>query len=89
KDPGSNIERVLDLGFVGEVVGVDRTLLALLARSGRTPFVAPVAPGSDGATDNINAETFAGAIAGARNATRLLVRTDGPGVIDKRGKVVK
>ena len=64
-DPDSNIERVLDLGFVGEPVEVDRTLLDLLARSEMIPVIAPVAPGRDGHTYNINADTFAGAIAGA------------------------
>ena len=68
KDPDSNIERVLDLGFVGEPVEVDRTLLDLLARSEMIPVIAPVAPGRDGHTYNINADTFAGAIAGALSA---------------------
>ncbi|API53523.1 MULTISPECIES: acetylglutamate kinase [Rhizobium] len=89
KDPDSNIERVLDLGFVGEVVEVDRTLLDLLARSEMIPVIAPVAPGRDGATYNINADTFAGAIAGALNATRLLFLTDVPGVLDKNGQLIK
>src|SRR5690606_19373645 len=59
RDPDSNIERVLDLGFVGEPVEVDRTLLDLLARSEMIPVIAPVAPGRDGHTYNINADTFA------------------------------
>ncbi|CAN0653810.1 Acetylglutamate kinase [Nitratireductor aquimarinus] len=82
-DPDSNIERVLDLGFVGEPVEVDRTLLDLLAHSEMIPVIAPVAPGRDGHTYNINADTFAGAIAGAVRATRLLFLTDVPGVLDK------
>jgi len=88
-DPDSNIERVLDLGFVGEVVEVDRTLLDLLAKSEMIPVLAPVAPGRDGHTYNINADTFAGAIAGALNATRLLFLTDVPGVLDKKGELIK
>lgn len=83
RDPDSNIERVLDLGFVGEPVEVDRTLLDLLARSEMIPVIAPVAPGRDGHTYNINADTFAGAIAGALGASRLLFLTDVPGVLDK------
>ena len=82
-DPDSNIERVLDLGFVGEPVEVDRTLLDLLARSEMIPVIAPVAPGRDGHTYNINADTFAGAIAGALSAKRLLFLTDVPGVLDR------
>lgn len=87
-DPTSNIERVLDLGFVGEPVEVDRTLLDLLARSEMIPVIAPVAPGRDGATYNINADTFAGAIAGSLGAKRLLFLTDVPGVLDKDGKLL-
>ena len=88
-DPDSNIERVLDLGFVGEPAEVDRTLLDLLARSEMIPVIAPVAPGRDGATYNINADTFAGAIAGAVEAARLLFLTDVPGVLDRNGELIK
>ena len=87
-DPDSNIERVLDLGFVGEPVEVDRTLLDLLAKSEMIPVLAPVAPGRDGHTYNINADTFAGAIAGAVEASRLLFLTDVPGVLDKDKKLI-
>jgi acetylglutamate kinase len=89
KDPDSNIERVLDLGFVGEPIEVDRTLLDLLARSEMIPVIAPVAPGRDGHTYNINADTFAGAIAGALKASRLLFLTDVPGVLDKKKNLIK
>ena len=88
-DPDSNIERILDLGYVGEPVEVDRTLLDLLARSEMIPVIAPVAPGRDGNTYNINADVFAGAIAGALKAKRLLFLTDVPGVLDKAGKLYK
>ena len=87
-DPDSNIERILDLGFVGEVVEVDRTLIDLLARSEMIPVIATVAPGRDGHTYNINADTFAGAIAGSLGAKRLLFLTDVPGVLDKDGKLM-
>ncbi|RIY02449.1 acetylglutamate kinase [Aureimonas flava] len=88
-DPDSRIERVLDLGYVGEPVEVDRTLLDLLARSEMIPVIAPVAPGRDGATYNINADTFAGAIAGAVQAARCLFLTDVPGVLDRDGQLIK
>lgn len=87
-DPDSNIERVLDLGFVGEPAEVDRTLLDLLASSEMIPVIAPVAPGRDGHTYNINADTFAGAIAGALEAKRLLFLTDVPGVMDRDSQVL-
>ena len=88
RDPTSNIEKVLDLGFVGEPVEVDRTLLDLLARSEMIPVIAPVAPGRDGATYNINADTFAGAIAGSLGAKRLLFLTDVAGVLDHDGQLI-
>jgi acetylglutamate kinase len=87
-DPDSNIEQVVDLGFVGEPVEVDRTLLDLLAHSEMIPVIAPVAPGRDGETYNINADTFAGAIAGALAATRLLFLTDVPGVLGKDSELI-
>jgi len=87
-DPDSNIERIVDLGFVGEPAQVDRTLLDLLARSEMIPVIAPVAPGRDGHTYNINADTFAGAIAGSLGATRALFLTDVPGVLDKTGELI-
>jgi acetylglutamate kinase len=87
-DPNSFIEEVVDLGFVGEPVEVDRTLLDLLARSEMIPVIAPVAPGRDGETYNINADTFAGAIAGALEAVRLLFLTDVPGVLDRSGNLI-
>ena len=80
--------REIDLvGFTDEAE-VDRTLLDLLARSEMIPVLAPVAPGRDGHTYNINADTFAGAIAGALSATRLLFLTDVPGVLDKDKKLI-
>ncbi|SFI64077.1 N-acetylglutamate kinase [Phyllobacterium sp. CL33Tsu] len=88
-DPDSNIEKIVDLGFVGEPVEIDRTLLDLLARSEMIPVIAPVAPGRDGHTYNINADTFAGAIAGALKASRLLFLTDVPGVLDANKELIK
>lgn len=88
-DPESNIERVLDLGFVGEVTSVKREVLDMLAKSALIPVLAPVAAGDDGHTYNVNADTFAGAVAGALNATRLLFLTDVPGVLDNQGELIK
>lgn len=89
KDPDSNIERVIDLGFVGEPVKVDSTVIDMLTQSKLIPVIAPVAPGENGETYNINADTVAGAIAGALSARRLLFLTDVPGVLDKQGNLIK
>ena len=82
-DPDSNIERVVDLGFVGEPEKVDLTILNQIIGREMIPVLAPVATSKDGSTFNVNADTFAGAIAGALRAKRLLLLTDVPGVLDK------
>jgi acetylglutamate kinase len=84
-DPNSGIERHVDLGFVGEPVAVDPTILHTLAAQGFIPVVAPVALGKDGATYNINADTMAGAIAAACKASRFFLLTDVAGVLSKDG----
>jgi acetylglutamate kinase len=88
RDPESSIEAVVDLGFVGEPEMVDPTILELLAKSEFIPVVAPIGAGADGQTYNINADTAAGAIAGALKAKRLLMLTDVKGVLDKAGNLL-
>ena len=87
-DPGSSIERIVDLGFVGEPEKVDVTVLADLLGRDIIPVLAPIAGGADGVTYNINADTFAGAVAGALKAKRLLFLTDVPGVLDKSKQLI-
>jgi acetylglutamate kinase len=82
-DPGSNIEKVVDLGFVGEPDTVNTMILDQVIGRELIPVLAPVAASADGGTFNVNADTFAGAIAGALKAKRLLLLTDVPGVLDK------
>jgi acetylglutamate kinase len=88
KDPGSRIEEVLDLGFVGEPSHVDPTLLNTFAASDLIPVIAPIGLGEDGETYNINADTVAGAVAGALKAERLLLLTDVKGVLDKDKRLI-
>jgi len=88
-DPGSNIEKVIDLGFVGEPEKVDTTVLSQILGRDLIPVLAPLAISTDGVTYNINADTFAGAIAGALKAKRLLLLTDVPGVLDKSKNLIK
>jgi acetylglutamate kinase len=82
RDPGSHIEQALDLGFVGEPERIDVRVVHALTGAGLIPVIAPVGLGADGQTYNINADTVAGAIAAALGATRLLMLTDVPGVLD-------
>jgi acetylglutamate kinase len=88
KDPGSQIERVLDLGHVGEPVFIDTRVINALTGAGLIPVIAPIGTGEDGETYNINADTAAGAIAGALNAQRLLMLTDVAGVLDKNSELL-
>ncbi len=88
KDPDSRIERVLDLGFVGEPTEIDVRVIHALTGAGLIPVIAPVGIGEDGQTYNINADTVAGAIAGALGAKRLLMLTDVSGVLDGDKKLI-
>ncbi len=88
-DPDSNIERVLDLGFVGEPTRINDHLLKTLTGSDIIPVIAPIGVGAKGETFNINADTVAGAVAGALAARRLLMMTDVAGVLDRSGLLIR
>ncbi len=88
RDPDSNIERVLDLGFVGEPTAIDTGVLDSLAGSDIIPVIAPIGLGEDGETYNINADTAAGAMADAIAASKLMMLTDVAGVLDRSGQVI-
>jgi acetylglutamate kinase len=88
RDPDSNIEKVVDLGMVGEPNEVDPHILACFDDSDITPVIAPIGVGPNGETFNINADTAAGAIASAVAATRLYMLTDVVGVLGKDGKLI-
>src|SRR5436309_5373121 len=87
-DPDSNIEKFVDLGFVGEPDKVDTTVLTTVLGRELIPVLAPVAAAGDGGSFNVNADTFAGAIAGALKAKRFLLLTDVPGVLDKDKQLI-
>jgi acetylglutamate kinase len=87
-DPDSNIEKVLDLGFVGEPVKVEGDMLHRLVGQDLIPGVAPIGAGANGETFNINADTAAGAVAAAVDASRFLLLTDVAGVLDKEGRLM-
>ncbi|MEK9660738.1 MAG: acetylglutamate kinase [Alphaproteobacteria bacterium] len=88
RDPGSNIEKLLDLGFVGEPTRINPDILRTMQTSNIIPVVAPIGIGENGETYNINADTSAGAIAAAVGATKLLMLTDVAGVLNKDKKLI-
>jgi acetylglutamate kinase len=91
KDPDSHIEQAVDLGFVGDPKRVDPKLIEALiyADEDYIPVIAPIGVAEDGQTYNINADTVAGALAGALNAKRMLLLTDVAGVLDKDGQLIR
>jgi acetylglutamate kinase len=88
KDPDSNIEQILDLGFVGEPTDINPEALVLFEESDIIPVIAPIGRGANGETYNINADSVAGAIASAIAAHKLLMLTDVPGLLDKEGVLI-
>jgi acetylglutamate kinase len=85
---GASVADVVDLGFVGEPDKVDTTVLDQIIGRELIPVLAPIASGPNGETFNVNADTFAGYIAGALKAKRLLLLTDVPGVLDKNKTLI-
>ena len=88
KDPDSNIEQAIDLGFVGEPKTINTDILKTLLASDSIPIIAPIGVSETGDSYNINADTFAGAIASALGAKRLLLLTDVAGVLDDKQRLI-
>lgn len=88
RDPDSNIEKILDLGFVGEPVQINPAILTVFKKSDIIPVVAPIGVGPNGETYNINADTVAGALAKAVEAAKLVMLTDIAGVMDGSGGLI-
>tara|TARA_Y100000589_G_scaffold332333_1_gene391892 strand:+ start:4890 stop:5783 length:894 start_codon:yes stop_codon:yes gene_type:complete len=85
----SSIEKILDLGYVGEPNSINPYILNIFEKSDIIPVIAPIGIGDDGQTYNINADTVAGAIASAIKATKLIILTDVKGVLDEKGILIE
>jgi len=79
---------IIDLGMVGEIVGINPTVINSLDENKFIPVIAPVGAGDQGETYNINADLVAGQIAEALGAEKLLLLTDVEGVKDKNGRLL-
>ncbi|MBF0305155.1 MAG: acetylglutamate kinase [Alphaproteobacteria bacterium] len=88
RDPSSNVESIVDLGFVGEPSEITPHILDVFRETDIIPVIAPIGMGASGETYNINADTAAGALAAAVEAVRLLMLTDVSGVKDKQGNLI-
>lgn len=88
KSPKTGGDEIVDLGFVGEVTGVEPHVIRSLEREGFIPVISPVGVGTRGETLNINADNAAASIASALHAEKLILLTDVPGIIDKRQRTL-
>lgn len=88
KDPDSNIEKILNYGFVGEPHKIDTEILSVFEDSDMIPVIAPIGIGEAGETFNINADTVAGHVAAALHASKLIILSDVDGVMLPNGELV-
>ena len=88
KDSDSNIEKVVDIGFVGQPVKLDKSIITNIINKGEIPVIAPLGVDHNNFTYNINADTVAGFIAGELKASKLLLLTDVPGILDNSKKLI-
>jgi len=87
RSPETGEDEIIDLGLVGKVKEVDTSVLANLEEKNFIPVVSPIGMGPKGESLNINADYVAAALAGALKAEKLILLTDVPGILDKKGKV--
>jgi len=87
-DPESNLMKAVDIGYVGDPVEVNPHIVDVISNSDLIPVIAPVGISRDGETLNINADTFASALAARMKAKRLLLLTDVAGVLDKERNLI-
>jgi len=87
-DPELAAPEIIDLGHVGEVDSIDRSVIDLLLRSEYIPVIAPIGIGPDGASYNINADVVAGRVAEAVEAEKLILLTNTPGLLDGEGNLL-
>jgi acetylglutamate kinase len=89
RNPDTGKDEAVDLGFVGEPEEVNTEVLQAIVRADMIAVIAPIGIGRGGETYNINADTVAGAVAGALKADRMLLLTDVPGVMDRNGNLIE
>jgi acetylglutamate kinase len=88
KSSKSGIDEIIDIGLVGEVTHVDPHIISCLEKDGFIPVISPVGVGPKGETLNINADYIAASVASALKAEKLMLLTDVPGIMDKKGRII-
>ena len=88
KTPEMEVPEIIDIGHVGEVASINKSVIDMLVNSGFIPVIAPIGVGSDGASYNINADLVAGKVAEVLNAEKLILLTNVAGLKDKSGEIL-
>ena len=87
--PETGGDEIIDLGLVGEVTAVGPDIIVSLDKAGFIPVISPIGSGPNGETLNINADFVAASVASALKAEKLMLLTDVPGLLDKKGKLTE
>ena len=88
KTPEMSVPEIIDIGHVGEVESIDKTVIDMLLKSDYIPVIAPIGVGADGSSYNINADLVAGKVASILNAEKLMLLTNVAGLQDKQGEIL-
>jgi acetylglutamate kinase len=86
--PETGVDEIIDLGLVGEVTAIEPEIIDSLEKAGFIPVISPIGVGPDGETLNINADFVAAAVSSALKAEKLILLTDVPGILDKKGNII-
>jgi acetylglutamate kinase len=88
KTPEMSVPEIIDIGHVGDVESIDKSVIDMLLKSNYIPVIAPIGVGTDGASYNINADLVAGRVASVLNAEKLMLLTNVAGLQDKQGEIL-
>jgi acetylglutamate kinase len=88
KTPEMSVPEIIDIGHVGDVESIDKSVIDMLLKSDYIPVIAPIGVGADGASYNINADLVAGRVASVLNAEKLMLLTNVAGLQDKQGEIL-
>ena len=88
KTPEMSVPEIIDIGHVGDVESIDKSVIDMLLKSDYIPVIAPIGVGTDGASYNINADLVAGRVASVLNAEKLMLLTNVAGLQDKQGEIL-
>lgn len=86
--PETGVDEIIDIGLVGEVTSIEPNIIDSLQKNSFIPVISPIGVGPNGETLNINADFVAAAIASALKAEKLILLTDVPGILDKKGNII-